>query len=65
MGFICPEYKTIKPQITRKINNQLLRDITTFDDIPDESEYYKTKSNENFMIFKDSNLINFFNPHSK
>ncbi len=62
MGFICPEYKTIKSQITRKINNKLLRDITTFDDIPNESEYYKTKSNENFMIFKDSNLIIFQSP---
>ena len=59
MGFICPEYDTIKSQITRNINKQLPSDITTFDEIPDESEYYKTKRNESFMIFKNHNLLIF------
>ena len=41
MGFICPEYNTIKSQISRYIKKQLPPDIVTFDEIPDESEYYK------------------------
>jgi len=40
MGFICPEYKTIKSQITRNINKQLLPDVIKFDEIHDESKYY-------------------------
>ena len=45
MGFICPEYNTVRSQITRSINKQLHPDpgATTFDEIPEESEYYKTK----------------------
>jgi len=41
MGFICPEYNTIKSQISRYIKKQLPPAIVTFDEIPDESEYYK------------------------
>ncbi|KAG4098206.1 hypothetical protein H8356DRAFT_1424913 [Neocallimastix lanati (nom. inval.)] len=33
-----------------------------FDDIPIESKYYKTKRNENFMIFKNTDLIIFQSP---
>ncbi len=62
IGFICPEYKTIKSQISRNINKQLPPDVTSFDEIPDESEYYKTTRDEDFMIFKDSNLIIFQSP---
>ncbi|KAG4092019.1 hypothetical protein H8356DRAFT_1321958 [Neocallimastix lanati (nom. inval.)] len=45
MGFICPEYKTIKSQITRNINKQLLPDVIN-------------KRNVNFMIFKKSKFNN-------
>ncbi|OUM59571.1 hypothetical protein PIROE2DRAFT_14841 [Piromyces sp. E2] len=57
--YICPEYKTITSQITRYRNKQLFPDIKTFDEVPNESEYYKTIRNENFMIFKYSNIIIF------
>ncbi|ORY77096.1 hypothetical protein LY90DRAFT_501481 [Neocallimastix californiae] len=52
MELICPEYSTIRSQIIRNINKQFPPNIKSFDDIPIESEYYKTKRNENFMIFK-------------
>ncbi|KAG4091643.1 hypothetical protein H8356DRAFT_1430122 [Neocallimastix lanati (nom. inval.)] len=62
MGLICPEYSTIRSQIIRNINKQFPPNIKSFDDIPIESEYYKTKRNENFMIFKNTDLIIFQSP---
>ncbi|KAG4092303.1 hypothetical protein H8356DRAFT_1405685 [Neocallimastix lanati (nom. inval.)] len=62
MGLICPEYSTIRSQIIRNINKQFLPNIKSFDDIPIESEYYKAKRNENFVIFKNTDLIIFQSP---
>ncbi|KAG4085362.1 hypothetical protein H8356DRAFT_1375016 [Neocallimastix lanati (nom. inval.)] len=62
MGLICPGYNSIKSQITRSRRKQLPPDITTFDEIPNESKYYKTKRDENFMIFKNNDLIVFQSP---
>jgi len=59
MGFICPKYKINKSQITRNINKILPPNVTKFDEIPDESKYYKTVRNKKFMIFKSPNLIIF------
>jgi len=58
---IFPPYDTIKSQLARTKRKllELLPDIKTFDEIPDESEYYKTKSNESYMVFKNNNLIIF------
>ncbi|KAL6626044.1 hypothetical protein U3516DRAFT_741112 [Neocallimastix sp. 'constans'] len=39
--------------------------LTKFDEIPDESKYHKTVRNENFMIFKNPNLIIFQYPAPK
>jgi len=58
----CPEYTSIKTLISRNINKKLPSNVTTFNEIPNESEYYKTERNENFMIFKDSDLIIFQSP---
>eukprot|EP00833_Pecoramyces_ruminatium_P012295 jgi/Orpsp1_1/1186327/evm.model.d7180000049809.1 len=52
MGYMCPEYKTIKSQIIRYKNKLLFPNITLFDEVPDDSEYYKTIRDEHFMIFK-------------
>ncbi|KAG4090794.1 hypothetical protein H8356DRAFT_1430888 [Neocallimastix lanati (nom. inval.)] len=62
MGLICPEYNSIKFQISRNLNKKLPSNVTTFAEIPSEYEYYKTKRGENFMIFKNSNLIIFQSP---
>jgi len=59
MGLIYPGYNSIKSQVTRSRRKQLPPDITTFDEIPNESKYYKTKRDENFMIFKNNDLIVF------
>ena len=58
----CPEYDQIRSQITRAINKKLPPDIKSFDEIPDECKFYITESNENFMIFKSSNLVIFQSP---
>ncbi|KAL6625552.1 hypothetical protein U3516DRAFT_809758 [Neocallimastix sp. 'constans'] len=62
MGLICPGYNSIKSQVTRSRRKQLPPDITTFDEIPNESKYYKTKRDENFMIFKNNDIIVFQSP---
>ncbi|KAL6608803.1 hypothetical protein U3516DRAFT_873320 [Neocallimastix sp. 'constans'] len=59
MGFICPGYNSIKFQVTRNKRKQLPPDITTFDEIPNESKYYKAKRDEIFIIFKNNDLIAF------
>ena len=42
MGFIypCPEYISVKTLILRSINKKLPSNVTTFNEIPNESEYY-------------------------
>ncbi|KAG4090673.1 hypothetical protein H8356DRAFT_1295509 [Neocallimastix lanati (nom. inval.)] len=39
MGLICPEYNSIKSQISRNLNKKLPSNVTTFAEIPNESEY--------------------------
>ncbi|KAG4084641.1 hypothetical protein H8356DRAFT_1325808 [Neocallimastix lanati (nom. inval.)] len=48
--------------VTRSRRKQLPPDISTFDEILNESKYYKTKRDENFMIFKNIDLIIFQSP---
>ncbi|KAG4108109.1 hypothetical protein H8356DRAFT_1268249 [Neocallimastix lanati (nom. inval.)] len=59
--YIYPEYKTIKTQITRYKNKQLFPNIKTFDEAPNESEYYKTIRAKLFMenkhIFADGTFL--------
>ncbi|ORY23252.1 hypothetical protein LY90DRAFT_515137 [Neocallimastix californiae] len=43
MGLICPEYNSIKSQISRNLYKKLPSNVTTFAEITSESEYYKTK----------------------
>ncbi|KAG4106884.1 hypothetical protein H8356DRAFT_1359353 [Neocallimastix lanati (nom. inval.)] len=50
-GFICPEYSIIRYQIIRSISNQLNLDKTTFNEMPIESEYYKTKKAKLFSYY--------------
>ncbi|KAL6600895.1 hypothetical protein U3516DRAFT_802450 [Neocallimastix sp. 'constans'] len=62
IGFICPEFKSIKSQIIRDINKQLPPNISSFEEIPEKHYLYITKQNENFMIFKNQNVIIFQSP---
>ncbi|KAG4083497.1 hypothetical protein H8356DRAFT_1436943 [Neocallimastix lanati (nom. inval.)] len=59
IGLICPEYNSIKSQISRYIKKQLPPDISKFNEISDKSEYYINERDENFMIYKNSNIIIF------
>jgi len=54
MDLICPGYNSIKSQVTRSRRKQLPPNITTFDEILNESKYYiiKQKKMKIFMIFK-------------
>ncbi|KAG4096698.1 hypothetical protein H8356DRAFT_1348078 [Neocallimastix lanati (nom. inval.)] len=47
MRFICPEYNSIKSQISRNLNKKLPSNLTTFTEIPNKSKYYKP----NYQIF--------------
>ena len=47
IGFICPEYKSIQSQITRKINKTLPEDIEKFEDIPEVWNIIKQKKMKN------------------
>ncbi|KAL6598903.1 hypothetical protein U3516DRAFT_846173 [Neocallimastix sp. 'constans'] len=52
----------IKRKYDEISQDMLPSDIATFDKISNESKYYKTKRDENFMIFKNHNLIVFQSP---
>ncbi|KAL6624266.1 hypothetical protein U3516DRAFT_795070 [Neocallimastix sp. 'constans'] len=41
------------------IKKQLPPDISKFNEIPDKSEYYINERDENYMIYKNSNIIIF------
>ncbi|ORY08557.1 hypothetical protein LY90DRAFT_519002 [Neocallimastix californiae] len=56
------KYISVKTLILRSINKKLPSNVTTFNEIPNESEYYKTERNEDFMIFKNSDLVIFQSP---
>ncbi|KAL6611626.1 hypothetical protein U3516DRAFT_871441 [Neocallimastix sp. 'constans'] len=43
MRFICPEYNSIKSQISRNLNKKLPSNLITFTEIPNKSKYYKPK----------------------
>ncbi|ORY25987.1 hypothetical protein LY90DRAFT_513950 [Neocallimastix californiae] len=55
MRFICPEYNSIKSQISRNLNKKLPSNLTTFTEIPNRSKYYKPKRES-----LNSYLINLF-----
>jgi len=62
MWYLYPGCNAIKYQITKNINKQLSSDVTWFDEISNESKYYKAVRNESFMIFKNPNFIIFQSP---
>ena len=62
IGGIPPDYTTIKSQLSNYKRKKLPDDIKTFDEIPDESIYFKTENDENFMIFKNDDLLIFQSP---
>ncbi|KAL6621937.1 hypothetical protein U3516DRAFT_795646 [Neocallimastix sp. 'constans'] len=57
MRFICPEYNSIKSQISRNLNKKLPSNLTTFTEISNKSKYYKTKREYNDDIFVDGTFF--------
>eukprot|EP00833_Pecoramyces_ruminatium_P010053 jgi/Orpsp1_1/1184085/evm.model.c7180000087964.1 len=62
IGKFGHSYNSIRTQMMRTMNKQYPPNIKTFDEIPDESEYFKTIRGEDFMIFKNSNVVIFQSP---
>ncbi|KAG4095231.1 hypothetical protein H8356DRAFT_1427120 [Neocallimastix lanati (nom. inval.)] len=61
MELICPEYNSIKSQISRNLNKKLPSNVTTFAEIPSESEYYKTKRAKLFREYNDDIFVDNYN----
>ncbi|KAG4083477.1 hypothetical protein H8356DRAFT_1357362 [Neocallimastix lanati (nom. inval.)] len=67
MRFICPEYNSIKSQISRNLNKKLPSNLTTFTEIHNKSKYYKPKRVIKYLLQEltlkkslNSYLINLF-----
>ncbi|KAG4094889.1 hypothetical protein H8356DRAFT_1293320 [Neocallimastix lanati (nom. inval.)] len=57
IGLICPEYNSIKSQISRNLNEKLPSNVTSFAKIPSESEYYNTKRAKLFREYNDDIFV--------
>ena len=55
-------YNSVRIQMVRKMKKQYPSDVKTFDKISDESDYFKTLRNEDFMIFNNSDIVIFQSP---
>ena len=55
-------YNSVRTQMVRTMKKQYPPDVKTFDEIPDESDYFKTERKEDFMIFKNSDIVIFQSP---
>ena len=53
-------YNSVRTQMVRTMKKQYPSDVKTFDEIPDESDYFKTERKEDFMIFKNSDISTIF-----
>ena len=51
-GIRAPSYDDIKSGLYKNMSKILPEEVNSFNDIPDDSIYYKTIDEENFMFFK-------------
>ena len=56
-GIRAPSFNTIKNCLYKEINKVLPDDIVNLEMAPEESIYYNTLKGENFVIYKDADLI--------
>lgn len=54
-----PFFDSIKTGLYKTINSNIPKDVEIFEHIPDESIYYKTISNEDFLYFKNNKVVIF------
>ena len=62
-GIRAPSYDDIKSGLYKNMSKILPEEVNSFDDIPDDSIYYKTIDEENFMFFKNDKIIIFQSPN--
>ena len=58
-GIKAPSFNSIKTTLYREITKILPNDIEDFESIPDESLYYKTIDNNNFLLYKNNRIVVF------
>ena len=56
---ISPSFKNHKSALYRYINKDIPKDVDSLDEMPVESEYYKTIDNENYLAYKSDNMLIF------
>lgn len=58
-GFLVPDYNSIRSSVNRIINKIIPNEITNFDEIPDEHDYFKTLTGDKFLLGKGSTYVIF------
>ena len=59
LGIIIPRYINLRSTINRNINKNFPKEISSWEDIPEEHDFYKTLSGQEFII-KKMNCLFFF-----
>ena len=62
-GIKCPNFTSIRKTLYATANKVLPKEINSFEEIPHESEYFYTKDDKEFMIFKNNKIIIFQSPN--
>ena len=62
-GIRGPSFDSIKSGLYKELNKNFPNDVQTFETIPEESIYYKTLDNQDFLAFKNDKIIIFQSPN--
>ena len=62
-GIKCPNFNSIRKTLYEAANKLLPKEINSMEEIPDDSEYFYTKDDNEFMIFKSNKIIIFQSPN--
>ena len=58
-----PYFGNIRSSLYRLINKNIPKDIENLNELPDDSEYYKTLTGEQFLFYKTDHLLIFMSPN--
>ena len=62
-GIRGPSFDSIKSGLYKEINKNFPNDVQSFETIPEESIYYKTLDNQDFLAFKNDRILIFQSPN--
>ena len=62
-GIRGPSFDSIKSGLYKEINKNFPNDVQSFETIPEESIYYKTLDNQDFLAFKNDKILIFQSPN--